>query len=89
MTYCPSVYYAPSGTTTPPPALVVLTSSLPTAYVGVPYSVTLQAEGGTAPYTWSIATGSLPAWALSCGCKARRHTARSSGTRHTTHADTA
>lgn len=39
---------------------VTTTSPLPTGALGVAYSQTLQATGGTAPYTWS-ATG-LPAW---------------------------
>ncbi|MFN7996484.1 MAG: putative Ig domain-containing protein [Bryobacteraceae bacterium] len=43
-------------------ALTITTApTLPTATVGTPYSLTLSASGGTAPYTWSIATGSLPA----------------------------
>ena len=43
------------------PALSVSTGSLPTGQVSVAYSQTLQASGGTPPYTWSISTGSLPA----------------------------
>ena len=39
---------------------VTTTSPLPNGTIGVAYSQTLQATGGTAPYTWS-ATG-LPAW---------------------------
>ena len=35
-------------------------SSLPTAQVGVSYSVRLQATGGTAPYAWRLASGALP-----------------------------
>jgi large repetitive protein len=42
------------------PALAISTGSLPAGQVGVPYSQTLQASGGTAPYTWSITTGALP-----------------------------
>ncbi len=43
------------------PALLAITrTSLPTAMVGTPYSQTLSASGGTAPYSWSIASGSLP-----------------------------
>jgi hypothetical protein len=42
------------------PDLVITTSSLPNGTVGVAYSQTLSATGGTPPYTWS-ATGSLPA----------------------------
>lgn len=30
------------------------------AVVGVPFSTTLAAAGGTSPYTWSVASGSLP-----------------------------
>ena len=38
----------------------VTTSSLPGATVGIPYSTTLAATGGTPPYTWSIVTGNAP-----------------------------
>jgi hypothetical protein len=48
--------YAPVSET-PPENLVVLTSSLPTAYEGVAYSVTLQSTGGTGAVTWSIVAG--------------------------------
>ncbi len=41
--------------------LAVSTSSLPSAALGSDYSSTLTASGGTGPYTWSIASGSLPA----------------------------
>jgi hypothetical protein len=47
----------------PPPAasaLTVATSALPAATVGSPYSQTLSASGGTPPYHWSVASGSLP-----------------------------
>ncbi|MFH1390309.1 MAG: IPT/TIG domain-containing protein [Candidatus Margulisiibacteriota bacterium] len=45
-----------------PPALSISTNSLPNGTVGVTYSQTLQASGGTAPYTaWAITVGSLPA----------------------------
>ncbi len=43
------------------PALVISTSTLPAGQAGVAYSQTLQASGGTAPYTWSISAGALPA----------------------------
>ena len=39
----------------------VTTSSLPTPQIQVAYSASLQATGGTAPYSWGIASGSLPA----------------------------
>jgi putative Ig domain-containing protein/IPT/TIG domain-containing protein len=41
--------------------LAVQTASLAAAAVGVPYSATLQAISGTAPYTWSVSAGALPA----------------------------
>ena len=44
-----------------PPALAISTSTLPNGTVGSNYSQTLAATGGTAPYTWSITAGSLPA----------------------------
>lgn len=46
----------------PPPTLVITTTSpLTPGTVGVTYSATLAASGGTAPYTWAITTGTLPA----------------------------
>ena len=41
--------------------ITVTTASLPGATKGSSYSNLLQASGGTAPYTWTITTGSLPA----------------------------
>jgi len=41
--------------------VVITTTSLPSGKTGVAYSATLAATGGTAPYTWSIAAGLLPA----------------------------
>jgi len=44
-----------------PEALAIETASVPTpAYDGVPYATTLQATGGTAPYTWAVTSGALP-----------------------------
>jgi hypothetical protein len=43
------------------PALAIATTSLPGGTKGTPYSATLAATGGTAPLTWSIPPGSLPA----------------------------
>jgi hypothetical protein len=42
------------------PALEVLTASAPPGQVSIPFSLHLAAAGGRQPYTWSIATGSLP-----------------------------
>jgi protocatechuate 3,4-dioxygenase beta subunit len=36
--------------------------ALPFAYVSAPYSQALTASGGTAPYSWSVSSGTLPAW---------------------------
>jgi hypothetical protein len=38
--------------------LTIVTTSLPNATVAVAYSAPLQASGGTAPYTWTVASGS-------------------------------
>lgn len=52
------------GSTPPPPPspppLSITTTSLPTAIEGTAYTQTLQATGGTSPYTWSVASGTLP-----------------------------
>jgi len=42
------------------PAPAISTASLPDGEVGVAYSQTLAATGGTTPYTWSITSGTLP-----------------------------
>lgn len=44
-------------------SLLVITSAggaLPDAIAGKPYSISLQAMGGTAPYTWTVTGGQLP-----------------------------
>ena len=38
----------------------IVTTSLPAGYQTIVYSEALAASGGTAPYTWSVASGSLP-----------------------------
>jgi hypothetical protein len=43
-----------------PPSLTITTSSLPTGMVGVPYSQTLAASGGSPPYAWQWTGSSLP-----------------------------
>ena len=42
-------------------AITILPDSISGLLVGKPYSQTFTASGGTAPYTWAIATGALPA----------------------------
>jgi hypothetical protein len=41
--------------------LAIATSSLPSGQVGTPFSTSLVATGGTAPFAWSITSGTLPA----------------------------
>src|SRR5262245_13774122 len=48
----------PAGPACPP---ITIGGSLPGGVVGTPYSQTLTASGATAPYTFTILTGSLPA----------------------------
>jgi len=43
------------------PTITIANTALPTYYLGAPMSQTFTASGGTAPYTWSLASGSLPA----------------------------
>ena len=44
-----------------PVPLAVTTASVAGGTVGTSYSATLQASGGTTPYTWSVSSGTLPA----------------------------
>ncbi len=44
-----------------PSSLTITSSSLAAGTAGAAYSGSLQAGGGTAPYTWSISSGNLPA----------------------------
>ncbi|WP_374089793.1 N,N-dimethylformamidase beta subunit family domain-containing protein [Methylomicrobium lacus] len=41
-------------------SLAVTTTSLPGGAVGLAYSASLAASGGTPPYTWSLTSGTLP-----------------------------
>ena len=49
-----------SITTDPALPVSVATASLPDAAQNIGYSAVLAATGGTAPYTWSVSSGSLP-----------------------------
>jgi uncharacterized protein YjdB len=73
---------AVSGNTTltvQPVPLTISTTSLPNGRVGTTYSRLLRASGGTTPYIWSIASGSLPP-----GLTLNSGTGRISGTPTTT-----
>lgn len=48
-------------TTTTTVPLAISSTSVPTGTTGTAYSAALGATGGTAPYTWSLAGGTLPA----------------------------
>ena len=48
-------------TVTAASSVKITTASLPNGQVQAAYSATLQATGGTTPYTWSVSGGSLPA----------------------------
>ena len=45
------------------PVLAVAPASMPTAVVGTAYSQAITASNGTAPYTYAVTSGALPAWA--------------------------
>jgi len=47
-------------TVNPAQPVQITTTSLPAGQVQSAYSATLQASGGTSPYTWSVAGGQLP-----------------------------
>ncbi len=51
------IWTVPAG---PPPLTITTTSPLPSGTQSVFYSQTLEATGGTSPYTWSVISGSLP-----------------------------
>lgn len=57
----PRTATAPLSITINNPSVTVTTTSLPNGEVGAAYNQSVVAAGGTTPYTWSIASGSLPA----------------------------
>jgi Putative Ig domain len=56
-----TISVAPGSAPIAPPVLSITTGSLPSDTVGTSYTQTLQATGGTSPYSWQIASGKLPA----------------------------
>ncbi len=57
---CGNTIYASKSISEQVQALTIGTAFLPEGMVGESYSAALEATGGTAPYTWSITSGSLP-----------------------------
>src|SRR5664279_5624663 len=57
------VFALSCGTGRPPTPvlpLVINPAALPASVINVPYSTTLTAGGGVQPFTWAIASGTLP-----------------------------
>src|SRR5216110_460704 len=68
-------------TVTATSSVKITTASLPNGQAQVAYSATLQATGGTTPYTWSVLSGSLPAGlTLTAGSGAISGTPSTAGT---------
>jgi hypothetical protein len=59
--WLPSYYALISGSSPVSPTISITTNTLTGGTVGTAYSQTLTASGGTAPYTWTIVSGTLPA----------------------------
>jgi cellulase/cellobiase CelA1/aryl-phospho-beta-D-glucosidase BglC (GH1 family) len=68
---------AVGGSTSNP---TITTNSLPGGTVGVSYSKTLIATGGTGPYAWSVSGGSLPGGIALSGAGVLTGTATTAGT---------
>jgi hypothetical protein len=51
-----------------PAALVLTATTLPNGTVNTPYSATIGASGGTAPYSCTITSGTLPVGLILTGC---------------------
>ncbi|CAG0972672.1 hypothetical protein PLCT2_01444 [Planctomycetaceae bacterium] len=49
-----------SGTVTVAGGLTIVTTTLPNGVIGATYNATITAQNGTGPYTWSLASGTLP-----------------------------
>jgi len=82
ITGCAGLTSGTAKSQTPTPtSLAITTSSLPAGQTGAAYQATLAASGGTTPYSWSLASGSLPGGlALNAGSGAISGTASASGT---------
>ena len=56
----PTASASASVTFSVPSRLSIVSSVLPNASTGVPYSASVQSSGGAPPYNWSVSSGSLP-----------------------------
>ena len=65
LSVCESGAFAANGKST---RLGITTSSLPNGQMGVPYTAMLEATGGTLPYQWSLASGTLPSGSINVKC---------------------
>ncbi len=63
-----------------PPPVSVSTTSSAGGMVGFPYSTTVAARGGVAPYSWTVTSGSLPAGLTLSSSGAITGTPRAAGT---------
>lgn len=63
---CGSLLHGCGGSSAPPLPPSITTVSLSDGTIGATYKQTIQATGGTAPFNWSVSSGSLPN-ALSLG----------------------
>lgn len=55
-----AISFGVSNAVSPPPAVDAGSANLPAGVVGLPYSATVAASGGQAPFQWSLVSGSLP-----------------------------
>jgi para-nitrobenzyl esterase len=57
---CGSLLYGCGGSSAPLTGPSITTTSLSDGTIGAAYTQTIQATGGTAPFNWSVSSGSLP-----------------------------
>jgi len=55
-----AISFGVSNAVSPPPPVDAGSANLPAGVVGLPYSATVAASGGQAPFQWSLVSGSLP-----------------------------
>jgi hypothetical protein len=72
---------SPSNSVVPAPlsTLTITTTAIPFGVAGAPFSTQLTAAGGTGPYTWSVASGTLPSGLSVSGAGVLSGTAKATG----------